>query len=135
MVCVVKIFSNDSSNNAVIDLANKIAMHITALKPLALDENSLDAAYIEKEREIYMDQAKNSGKPEEIAAKIVDGKMDKFCKDNALLEQSFVKDPNMTVGEVITDIIAKLGGNISISRFSRFQLGESSDQPSGKESE
>ena len=61
--------------------------------------------------------------------------MDKFCKENALLEQSFVKDPNMTVGEVITDIIAKLGENISISRFSRFQLGESSDQPSSKESE
>ena len=61
--------------------------------------------------------------------------MNKFCKDNALLEQSFVKDPNMTVGEVITDTIAKLGENISISSFSRFQLGERSSQPLSKESE
>lgn len=117
------------------DLSKDIAMHIAAASPISVSKDNIPSDILEKEREIYMDQAKNSGKPEEIAAKIVDGKMDKFCKDNALLEQSFVKDPNMTVGEVITDIIAKLGENISISRFSRFQLGESSDQPSGKESE
>tara|TARA_Y100000817_G_C16747916_1_gene495593 strand:- start:103 stop:729 length:627 start_codon:yes stop_codon:yes gene_type:complete len=115
------------------DLSRDIAMHIAAASPISVSKDDIPTNVIEKEREIYMDQAKNSGKPEEIAVKIVDGKMDKFCKENALLEQSFVKDPNMTVNEVITDIIAKLGENISISRFSRFQLGEGS-QDLSKES-
>ena len=116
------------------DLSRDIAMHIAAASPISVSKDDIPTNIIEKEREIYMDQAKNSGKPKEIAVKIVDGKMDKFCKENALLEQSFVKDPNMTVSEVITDVIAKLGENISISRFSRFQLGESS-QDLSKESE
>ena len=116
------------------DLSRDIAMHIAAASPISVSKDDIPTNIIEKEREIYMDQAKNSGKPEDIAVKIVDGKMDKFCKENALLEQSFVKDPNMTVSEVITDIIAKLGENISISRFSRFQLGESS-QDLSKDSE
>ena len=75
MACVVKMLSSDRSNKDVIDLANKVAMHITASKPLALDENSLDASFIEKEREIYSSQLKASGKPDNIIDKIVDGKI------------------------------------------------------------
>ena len=108
------------------ELSKDIAMHIAATSPISVSKDNIPSEVLEKEREIYMDQAKNSGKPEEIAKKIVDGKMNKFCKENALLEQAFVKDTNMTVNEVITDIIAKLGENISISRFTRFQLGENS---------
>ena len=108
------------------ELSKDIAMHIAATSPISVSKEEIPSDVIEKEREIYMDQAKSSGKPEEIAKKMVDGRMDKFCKENALLEQPFVKDPNITVKEVITDTIAKLGENISISRFTRFQLGENS---------
>ena len=117
------------------ELSKDIAMHIAAASPISVSKENIPSDVLDKEREIYLDQAKNSGKPQEIAEKMVDGRMDKFCKENALLEQSFVKDPNMTVGEVITDIIAKLGENISISRFSRFQLGEIPSQDSSKDSE
>ena len=113
------------------ELSKDIAMHIAASSPISVSKDNISLEILDKEREIYMDQAKSSGKPEEIAKKIVDGKMNKFCKENALLDQAFVKDPNMTIKEVLTDTIAKLGENISISRFSRFQLGENSDKLSG----
>ena len=73
--------------------------------------------------------------PAEIAEKMTQGRMDKFCKENALLDQPFVKDPNMTVSEVLTDTIGKLGENISIARFIRFQLGENNANSSSEDSE
>ena len=117
------------------ELSKDIAMHIAAASPVSVSKEDIPLDVIEKEREIYMEQAKNSGKPDEIAKKMVDGRMDKFCKENALLDQQFVKDPNMTVKEVLTDTIAKLGENISIARFVRFQLGENSSSSSSKDSE
>ena len=116
------------------DLSKDIAMHIAAASPVSVSKEDIPSDLLEKEKEIYLDQAKASGKPQEIAEKMVIGRMDKFCKENALLEQQFVKDPNVTVKEVLTDTIAKLGENISIARFVRFQLGESSSSPS-KDSE
>ena len=116
------------------DLSRDIAMHIAAASPVSVSKEDIPSDLLEKEKEIYLDQAKASGKPQEIAEKMVIGRMDKFCKENALLEQQFVKDPNVTVKEVLTDTIAKLGENISIARFVRFQLGESSSSPS-KDSE
>ena len=112
------------------ELSKDIAMHIAASSPISVSKSDISSEILDKEREIYMEQARNSGKPKEIAEKIVDGKMDKFCKENALLDQTFVKDSNLTIKEVLTDTIAKLGENISISRFSRFQLGESSKNSS-----
>ena len=112
------------------DLSKDIAMHIAASCPIAVRREDIPEEIIKKEKEIYLEQAKGSGKPEEIAVKMVDGRIEKFCKENVLLEQTFVKDSNMIVKEVITDAIAKLGENISISRFSRFQLGESSNKAS-----
>ena len=117
------------------ELSKDIAMHIAAASPISVSKDDIPNEVLNKEREIYLDQAKSSGKPEEIAKKMVEGRMDKFCKENALLEQQFVKDPNTTVKEVLTDTIAKLGENISIARFTRFQLGESSSSQPLKDSE
>ena len=116
------------------ELSKDIAMHIAAASPISVSKDDIPSDLLDKEKNIYMDQAKSSGKPKEIAKKMVEGRMDKFCKENALLEQQFVKDPNTTVKEVLTDTIAKLGENISIARFTRFQLGENSSPPS-KDSE
>ena len=117
------------------DLCRDIAMHIAAAHPIAVSKDDIPKEIILKEREIFSEQAKSSGKPDEIIAKMVDGRINKFCKENALLEQDYVKNPDMTVNEVLVDAISKLGENISISRFSRFQLGEhSSSSPSDSES-
>ena len=110
-------------------------MHIAAAHPIAVSKDDIPEDIIQKEREIYTEQAKASGKPEEIISKMVEGRINKFCKEHALLEQDYVKNPDVTVNEVLVDAISKLGENISISRFSRFQLGEqSSSSPSDSES-
>ena len=113
-----------AKTSAFQELSKDIAMHIAATSPISISRDHIPSAVLDKEKEIYMEQAKNSGKSLDIAEKMVVGRMTKFCKENALLDQPFVKDPNMTVSEVLTDTIAKLGENISIARFTRFQLGE-----------
>ena len=124
MACVVKMFSNDSSNKSVIDLANKIAMHITALKPLALDEKSLDTAFIEKEREIYSSQLKASGKPENIIDKIVDGKVKKYLSEVTLINQNWVLEPSLTIAQVLKDFNDNNNDILSIIDFKLLILGE-----------
>ncbi len=105
-------------------LCKDVCMHIAATNPLAVCQEELDQALIEKEREIYTQKALNDGKPEKIVEKIVDGQISKYVKQNTLLEQDFVKDPDKKVADLITEVIAKLGENIKISRFARFALGE-----------
>ncbi len=124
MACVVKMFSNDNSNKAVIDLANKIAMHITALKPLALDEKSLDTSFIEKEREIYTSQLKASGKPENIIDKIVDGKVKKYLSEVTLINQNWVLEPSLTLAQVLKDFNSNNNNDLSIIDFKLLILGE-----------
>ena len=124
MACIVKMFSNDNSNKAVIDLANKIAMHITALKPFALDEKSLDISIIEKEREIYTSQLKESGKPENIIDKIVDGKVKKYLSEVTLINQNWVLDPAVTLAQVLKDFNSNNNDDLSIIDFKLFILGE-----------
>ena len=124
MACVVKILSSDKSNKDVIDLANKIAMHITASKPLALDETSLDVSYIEKEREIYGSQLKASGKPENIIDRIVDGKVKKYLSEVTLINQNWVLDPSLSVANVLKDFNENHNSNISIIDFKLLILGE-----------
>ena len=124
MACVVKMFSNDNSNKAVIDLANKIAMHITALKPLALDEKSLDNSFIEKEREIYTSQLKASGKPENIIDKIVDGKVKKYLSEVTLINQNWVLEPSLTLAQVLKDFNSNNNDDLSIIDFKLLILGE-----------
>ena len=104
--------------------AKNIAMHIAAANPAGLAPEDVDPAVIEKEREIYTAQMIEEGKPEKMIAKIVDGKIEKFYKDVCLMSQQYVKDPQKTITDVLKETIAKIGENIQIKRFSRFQIGE-----------
>ena len=101
-----------------------VAMHIAAEQPLAVSREDLDPAAIEREKEIYLEQAKNEGKPEHIAEKIVTGRLDKFFQDVCLLEQAFVKDPDKTIEDLVTELTAKIGEKITVRRFACFRLGE-----------
>ena len=104
--------------------AKDVAMHIAASQPLAVDREGVSADAVERERAIYLEQAKNEGKPEHIAEKIVAGRMEKFYQENCLMEQVFVKNPDQTIGELVTEITAKIGEKITVRRFERFVLGE-----------
>jgi elongation factor Ts len=107
-------------------LVKDIAMHIAASNPRWVRPEEVPAAELEREKEIYRDQARQSGKPENILDKIIAGKVDKFYGDVCLLEQVFVKDPEgkQKIKDLITEKIAKIGENISIRRFVRYHLGE-----------
>lgn len=104
--------------------AKNIAMQIAASTPIVVSREELDQKAIENERSIYHQQAVNAGKPEKIINKIVDGKLEKYYSETCLLEQVFVKDSEKTIGDLVKEIIAKLGENMAIKRFVRFRLGE-----------
>ena len=111
------------------NMVKDIAMHIAASGPIAVNKEDVPTHVLETEKEIYAEQARKSGKPENIIDKMIEGRISKFYQENVLMEQSFVKDPNLTISDVITDMVAKLGENIIISRFVRFQLGETAKKP------
>ena len=104
------------------ELVRDVAMHIAAAKPRFATREEVTEEVLEKEREIFVHQAKESGKPENIIEKIVTGKMEKFYEENCVLEQPFVKDTNVTIGELIKQKIALLGENINLSQFARFEI-------------
>ena len=106
------------------DFSKDIAMHIAATSPIGIQRDDIPSDIIEKEKEIFRDQALQSGKPENIVEKMIDGRMNKFFQENVLLEQNFVKDPDKVISDLLSDTISTLGENIEIKRFSRFQLGE-----------
>jgi elongation factor Ts len=106
------------------EFAKNMTMHIAALNPLYISREDVEEKIIDNEREIYRSQAKDSGKPEKIWDKIVNGRLDKFYSEVCLLEQAYIKDDNLSVKDVLNELIAKLGENISVRRFVRFQLGE-----------
>ena len=106
------------------DLANDICMHIAATSPLSIHIDDVSSSVIEKEKEIYTDQAQKSGKPDNIVEKMVEGRLKKFYQENVLLEQNFVKDPSKTITDLITEKVSTLGENIVVNSFSRFQVGE-----------
>ena len=101
-----------------------VAMHIAASRPLAVERDDLDNEVIEKERAIYLEQAKNEGKPDHIAEKIVTGRLEKYYQEVCLLEQPFVKNPDQTVKDLVVELTAKVGERITIRRFTCFRLGE-----------
>ena len=105
-------------------LAKDVAMHIAASCPISVNIEDISESVISKEKEIYFEQAKNSGKPDNIIEKMIEGRMVKFYKENVLMEQQFVKNPDKTINDLITENVAKFGENIIVKRFSRFQLGE-----------
>jgi elongation factor Ts len=101
-----------------------IAMQVAASSPQYLNKEDVPEAVLEKEREIFRAQVQESKKPENVVEKIVEGKLKKFYTEVCLLDQPFVKDPDISVGEYLTNMIAKIGENMVIRRFARFQLGE-----------
>jgi elongation factor Ts len=105
-------------------LCHDIAMHIAALDPRYVRREEVTPEMLEKEREIYTAQARATGKPDPVIEKIVNGKMEKFYEENCLYEQHYIKDESVTIGEMITQAIAKLGENMGIRRFVRFKVGE-----------
>ncbi|NOZ13776.1 MAG: translation elongation factor Ts [Acidobacteria bacterium] len=111
-------------NEAFQELVKDLAMHVAASDPRFVRKEDVTDEVMAKEKEIYMDQIRSQGKPENIVEKIVAGKMGKFYEENCLMEQPFVKNPDLTVGQLISSKIAEIGENIQINRFSRFKIGE-----------
>ncbi len=107
------------------EFVKDLALQIAASNPIAVDREAIPAEILEKEKEIYASQAKTSGKPEKVIEKIVEGKLKKFYSEVCLLEQPFVKNPDITIQDLLNELIAKTGENIVVRRFARFQLGES----------
>ncbi len=105
-------------------LVKDIAMHIAAANPKYVAEADVDPTELEKEKEILRAQAKNEGKPEAIIEKMVDGRVKKFYEDVCLLNQHFVKNPDLTIKDLLTEATLKIGEKISIRRFVRYELGE-----------
>jgi elongation factor Ts len=110
------------------NLLKDIAMQIAAANPRYIRSEEVPSEHLEKEREIYRRQAMESGKPEKVVEKIVEGKIDRFYSEVCLLEQSFIKNPDQKVADVLTEAVGRLGENIQVKRFSRYQLGEGAPQ-------
>ncbi len=109
------------------NFAKDVAMQIAAASPISVSREEVPKDVLEKEREIYAGQARESGKPEKIIDKIVEGKISKFFSEACLLEQAFVKNPDITVQDVLNEMMAKTGENVVIRRFARYQLGDSGE--------
>jgi elongation factor Ts len=113
-----------AKNEDFLNFAKNIAMHIAATNPLGIRPEDVPEAVVNREKEIYQAQALEMGKPENVVPKIVEGKMNKFFKDNCLLNQPYVRNPELSVEDLLNELIAKIGENISIRRFARYQTGE-----------
>jgi elongation factor Ts len=113
-----------AKNEDFLAFAKNIAMHIAATNPLGIRAEDVPEEIVNREKEIYQAQALEMGKPENVIPKIVEGKMNKFFKDNCLLNQPYVRNPELSVEDLLNELIAKIGENISIRRFVRFQTGE-----------
>jgi elongation factor Ts len=113
-----------AKNDDFKSFAKNIAMHIAASNPLGITPEDVPQAVIEKEKEIYRAQALELGKPANVLDKIVEGKLKKFYQDNCLMDQPYVRNPDITVADLLNELIAKIGENISIKRFVRYQIGE-----------
>ncbi len=111
-------------NEGFQELVKDVALQIAAANPSYVKRDDVPRAQVEREKAIYLAQAQELGKPAAAVEKIVQGKLEKFYQESCLLEQSFIKDPNVTITEILTQKIARLGENITIARFARYQLGQ-----------
>ena len=109
-----------------VDFVRNLAMHIAATSPLAIEREDLASEIVAREQEIYRAQALDSGKPEKIVDKIVDGKLKKFYQEVCLLEQAYVRDTDITIEDLLNELRGKTGENVLVRRFIRYQLGEDS---------
>lgn len=106
------------------DLCRNLAMQVAATNPIAVDRESVGEAVVEKEKALYREQAEESGKPADIVEKIATGKLDKWYGEVCLMEQAYIKDPDRKVSDVVTEAIQRLGENIVVRRFTRYEVGE-----------
>jgi elongation factor Ts len=114
-----------AKNDDFQEFTKNIAMHIAATNPLGITPEDISEEIIEKEKEIYRAQALDMGKPENVIDKIVEGKLNKFYQESCLLNQPYVRDTDISIADLLNQLIAKIGENISIKRFVRYQIGES----------
>jgi len=114
-----------AKTDGFIELAHNIAMQVAATNPVSLDRDAVSKELIDREKEIYLDQAKKEGKPESIIEKMVDGRINKFYQESCLMEQTYIKDQDKKVSDLLSQTISTLGENISINRYIRFAIGES----------
>lgn len=112
-----------AKNDDFVEFAKNIAMHIAATNPAGISPEDVPAEVIEREKAVYRDQAVEMGKPDKMIEKIVEGKLSKFFKESCLMNQQYVRDPEITITDYLNEVIAKIGENIKIARFSRFQIG------------
>lgn len=108
------------------DLAHNLSMQIAATNPHSIKREDVDLSLLEREKAIFTDQAKESGKPDNIIDKIVEGRIEKFYAESCLMEQQFIKDPDRKVMDLLTEAVATLGENIFVNRFTRYAIGDSS---------
>ena len=106
------------------ELAREIALHIASAAPVAVDKDGVPQALVERERQIFEEQARASGKPDAIVQKMVEGKVESYYKEVALVYQPYVREPKKTVGDLIKETSAKVGEHIQVRRFTRYQMGE-----------
>ena len=114
-----------AKTDGFVELSHNLAMQIAATNPISLDKNSVPDDLINKEKEIFTEQAKSSGKPDNIIEKMVEGRLSKFFQENCLMEQAYIKDSDKKIADLLTETIATLGENITISKYIRFAVGES----------
>lgn len=103
--------------------AKNIAMHIAAANPVAVNRDDVPAEVLQREKDIYINQALESGKPQQIVEKMVGGKVEKYLAEICLMEQKYVKNPDLSIQDLLNELVAKMGENISIKKFARFQIG------------
>jgi len=113
-----------AKTDGFVNLARNFAMQIAATNPISINREDVSKSVINREKDIYTEQAKSTGKPDNVVEKIVDGKMNKYFQENCLMEQVYVKDSDKKVKDLVTETIATLGENITINRYSRFAVGE-----------
>ena len=109
-----------------LEFAKNMAMQIAATNPVGISAEDVPAEIVEREKAIYKAQALETGKPENVVEKIAEGKLQKFFKDNCLINQQYIKDPSLSIQDVLNDTVGKTGEKITIKRFARFQIGEDS---------
>ena len=114
-----------AKTDGFVELCHNLAMQIAATNPISLDKDSVPENVINKEKEIFTEQAKSSGKPDNIIEKMVEGRLSKFFQENCLMEQAYIKDSDKKIADLMTETIATLGENITISKYIRFAVGES----------
>ena len=114
------------------ELAHNLAMQIAATNPIALDRDSIDDNMVAREKDIFTEQAKSQGKPDNIIERMVEGRINKFYQESCLMDQTYIKDPDKKIRDLFTETISTLGENISINRYIRFAIGETDPSSNGQ---